>query len=274
MTLHEAIRTKGGQQAASLEKHLNAAGLNDWHDLTKARLNDFREYLDETVARSSAHTYLAVLRSILSRFEDEIDLPCKGFREVLKIKNERPHKTYLSQEEIERLERVEVRNDSEQYVLDEFLIGAYTGMRVSDSREVSIENVKDGYLTYVSLKTGVRATIPVSERTVERIERVRGTHMEMYLATYNDILRRLAERAGINEQTKVVKAGKHLCEPKFRLISSHTARISFCTNLARLKVPLLDISRLAGHTNTAMTERYIIPTQVELNETAMAYFGK
>lgn len=272
MTLIEAIRAKGGQQAAALEKHLSATGLNDWNDLTKTRLNDFREYLDETVARSTAHTYLAVFKAILARYEDEVHIPCKTFREVLRIKNERPHKTFLSQEEIERLERVKIRNASEQYVLDEFLIGAYTGMRVSDSREVSIENIHDGHLTYVSLKTGVRATIPVSERTVERIERVRHTTDGMCLSTYNSILRRLAERAGLNEMTKVVKAGRHLCEPKYRLISSHTARVSFCTNLARLKVPLLDISRLAGHTNTTMTERYIIPTTVELDETALAYF--
>lgn len=274
MTLIEAIRTKGGQQGASLEKHLLATGLNDWNDLTRLHLNDLREHLETTVARSSAHTYLAVFKAILDQFSEEVDIPCRNYREVLRTKNERPHKTFLTKEELERLEGVRTKNDTERYVLDEFLIGAYTGMRVSDTNEVSIENIQDGHLTYVSLKTGVRATIPVNERMVERIERVRGTHLEMYLATYNTILRRLAERAGISEMTKVVKAGKHLCKPKHELISSHTARISFCTNLARLKVPLLDISRLAGHTSTTMTERYIVPTTIDLSESAMAYFGK
>lgn len=270
-TLHDTIQSKAGQHAKALLRLLNECNLNDWEDLTRANLNDFRDHVTERVAQSSARTYFAVFKAILKRYEDDADF-CKDYASILKAKNEKPVKTFLTMKELERVERVETTSPNEQYVLDEFLIGAYTGMRISDAKEISEENMANGYISYVSIKTGVHAVVPMKKGIAERIRRVQANECDIFLSTYNTIIRRLCRRAGITERVKVFKAGEHKKGEKWEYVSSHTARISFATNLAILGVPLLDISRCMGHANTQMTERYVVKTKAELDVKALKYF--
>lgn len=270
-SLQQAIESHAKGATPALLRYLQECELNEWGDLTKANLNDFRDYVAERVAQSTARTYFAVLKAILKRYEDDIDF-CKDYASILKAKNEKPVKTYLTMRELERLERVVPSTANEQYVLDEFLIGAYTGMRISDAREISGENMANGYISYVSIKTGIQAVVPMKNGIEERIKRVQENEFEMPLMTYNRIIRKLCQKAGITERVKVFKAGEHKKGEKWEYVSSHTARISFCTNLANLGVPLLQIAKMAGHTSTQMTERYIVKTKVELDAKALKFF--
>ena len=267
-----AVRQSAGVQAPAIIKHLEAAGISKWQDLTKARLFEFRDGVLESVAPTSARTYFAVFKGVLARYEDE-ETFCRDYRDILHAKKEAPVKTYLTIQDLKRLECVEVRSKLEKQVLYQFLIGAYTGMRISDIREVTKENVTEGQLTYVSKKTAVHAVVPCSDRVLGYILWVQDNEQDITLPGYNKAIRRLCERAGITEKVKVYKAGETLTGPKHEFVSSHTARISFCTNLAKLHVPLLDISRMAGHTSTSMTERYIVNTNVELPQSALKYFA-
>lgn len=270
-TLIAAVRAYADKSAPALVKYLNEANLTDWKDLTKSNLNDFKDLVTERVAQSTARTYFAVFKTVLKRFEDEADF-CKDYREILTAKNVKPVKTFLTVEELERLERVEVLTIPEQYVLDEFLIGAYTGMRLSDAKCVSCDNMANGNLSYISKKTGIHAIVPLKNGVAERVERVQRYRRTMSTAGYNKALRRLCQRAGINERVTVYKAGKSLKGEKWEFISSHSARISFATNLSILGVQLIDIAKLMGHSSIGMTERYIVPTQIHLNDAALGFF--
>ena len=270
-TIQEAIRLHANGAATALLRYLDECQMNDWQDLTKANLNDFRDHVLKQVAQSTARTYFAVFKAILKRYEDDMDF-CKDYSDILKAKNEKPVKTYLTMKDLERLERVEITNPNEQYVLDEFLIGAYTGMRISDAREISEENMANGYISYVSIKTGIHAVVPMKNGIAERIHRVQANELDMPLMTYNRILRRLGQRAGITERVKVFKAGEHLKGEKWEYVSSHTARISFATNLVDMGVPLIEVSRMMGHSSVQMTERYVVKTKAEVNPAALKFF--
>lgn len=270
-TLYEALRAHTPQHQA-LIKHLEASGIHEWGDLTRANLADFRDYLANEVAPSSAKTYLASLRAIMGRYQDEGVIPFTKFSEVLKGKGERPVKTFLTPEEIERLSKVRTNDANERYVLDEFIVGCRIGCRHSDLEQLSEENISNGYLTYTSIKTGITATIPCSDDTLARISRVRERVAPMRLATYNTIIRRLCLRAGLTERVKVHKGGVDKVGPKYLFISSHSARISLCTNLAYMGVPLNDIASLVGHRSVTTTQNYIVRQTPKLNEEAMAYF--
>ena len=270
-TLIEAIQAHAKGATPALLRYLNECQMNDWQDLTKANLNDFRDHVLNNVAQSTAKTYFAVFKTILKRYEDDVEF-CKDYPEILKAKNEKPVKTYLTMKDLEKLERVIPQSANEQYVLDEFLIGAYTGMRISDAKEISEENMANGYISYVSIKTKIHAVVPMKNGIAERIKRVQENECSIHLVTYNDIIRRLCRRAGITERVKVFKAGEHKKGEKWEYCSSHTARISFATNLANLGVPLLDIAKLMGHTSTQMTERYVVKTTAELDTKALKFF--
>lgn len=270
-TLHEAIQAHAKGAAPALTRYLNECRLNDWEDLTRANLNDFRDHVTEQVAQSTARTYFAVFKAILKRYEDDADF-CKDYANILKAKNEKPVKTFLTMKELERLERVEVRTEYERIVLDEFLIGAYTGMRISDAKEISEENMANGYISYVSIKTGVHAVVPMKAGIAERIRRVQANECDVNLMTYNRVLRNLCKRAGITERVKVFKAGEHKKGEKWEYVSSHTARQSFATNLAILGLPIVDIAKLMGHQNIQTTMRYIVNTKANISEKALKYF--
>lgn len=267
----EHMDNKGGA-ADSLRKHLNLAGINGWEDITRTNLYDLRDNLLENVAASTAKTILARFSALLHRIEDDIDLP-KDWESILRVKTEKPVKTYLTGSELKMLEGVPTKNGRERFVLLSFLIGAYTGMRISDTREITAENIVDGFLSYVSLKTSVHSVIPVSPKTVEWIEEMKGAGVSLPLATYNRIVRRLAERAGIDGTVKVFKAGRHLTRKKWECLSSHSARISFCSNLAASGCAMSDISKMAGHTSISTTERYVCDYKIDLPKRALTYLN-
>ena len=273
-TLYESIERAASNkgQAASVRKHLAIVGITDWKDLTKANLFEFRDHLADTVAPNTTKTILASLKAILRRYEEDVELP-REWETILRAKGEKPLKTYLTTSELGKLEGVATKNDIERIVLNQFLVSAWTGMRISDTKGVCIEKVEEGVLTYVSQKTKTTATIPLRPGVMERIQWLQSYGKNLYLATYNDAIRRLARRAGIRSAVVVFKEGKEMRGEKWEFVSSHTARISFCTNLAKTGTDLLTISRLAGHSSVQMTQRYCVPTKVDLNAKAKAFFG-
>lgn len=271
-TLYDAIMTQGGANAPYVVNHLKASGIADWQDCTKVNLMDFVDHLQETVCRSSAHTYAAILKAVLNRYREAGLVPCTDIKEALRCKNEGTQKVFLSARELGRLEDVMTKGAYERFVQLCFLISARTGMRISDTLRVSEENIKDGMLTYVSQKTKVEASVPVSGKTCAWIAEVNAMTERPTIGNYELIIKRLCRRAGIRTACKLFKAGREKECEKWEAVTSHTARVSFVTNALELGVPLISVSRMAGHTNTAQTERYNASRKVNIPAGAMAYF--
>ncbi len=274
-TLQQAISQKEGRGGAgqSLRKHLSAVGIIEWDDITRASLYELRDHLAEVLAPGTARTIMAHVKSIFNRYSDEVELP-KDWAKILTGKTTKPLRTYLTPVELAKFENIEAKNDGERVVQVESLLEAYTGARVSDIMELTKENIQDGVLTYVSKKTKVRASVPVSgkvERWIEYAQEHRND--EPTLKSRNEIIRRLAKKAGIADSVTVFRGGKTIKSPKHEQLSSHSFRISFVTNLQKAGMDMLSIARMAGHTNTAMTERYCAPTTPELSGRAVAYLG-
>ena len=264
------MENKGGV-GQTLRKHLTAVGINDWNDLTRANLYALKDHLAEAVSQNSAKTITANLKALLNRYEEELDLP-KAWGKILSVRGAKPVRTFFTPEELMRFEAVQTYNKKETIVKIESLVEAYTGARISDVMAFTEENIKDGVLTYVSQKTNVRSSVPVSEKVVGWIKYAQEHRdNEPTLAGRNNIIRRLAQRAGIDETVTVFRAGKTVQSPKWEQASSHIFRISFVTNLQKAGLDLLTISRLAGHTQTTMTERYCAPSAPVINERGMRY---
>ena len=262
-----------GGAASSLRKHMAVIGIHRWDDITKSTLYDFRDHLLENLAPSSAKTICAYLKSILNRYEEELDLP-KGWSKILTIKNDTVRRTFLTTDELKLFENVHVKNDRERIVLVESLIEAYTGARISDVMTFTKENFKDGYLTYTSKKTKVTANVPISTKTKGWITYAQEHRKdEPPLNVRNTTIRRLAQRAGIREIVKVRRRGCEEVGEKWQYLSSHSFRCTAATNLSLAGASLTDIKNTLGHTNESMSSRYIVPTKPELSACAMSYFG-
>lgn len=257
-------------------KYFIEAGISDWTDFTKEGLYDFYDTVMAHVSPNSAATMFAAFKVWLGRYEDRLPLPL-NWRKILSVRVTPPVKTFLTHQELNALARVQPRNDFEKTVLYTFLVSARTGMRISDTRSITTANIaRDGdrmWLDYISKKTKTHAQVPISKKTVEMAEWVQEHGVTDYhLWEYNDALRLLCYRAGIRTQVEVLRAGKPHKGEKWLFVSSHTARTSFCTNLAIAGVPVVDIAQLAGHSNYNMTLRYIAVHQVKLPESARVLF--
>lgn len=273
-TLYQAIEAQGGKNAPYVLNHLRACGILDWEDCTKVNLTEFCDHLKEAVCLNSAKNYTAILKAVLNRYKEAGIVPCQDLKDALRCKGESSQKVYLTPEELKLLERLTPMSMNERFVKLCFLISAKTGMRVSDTLRVGEDNIKEGILTYVSQKTKVEASVPVSPKTAEWIGIVNGMKERPTIGNYEIIIKRLCERAGIDSRCRLFRRGKESSIKKWEAVSSHTARVSFVTNALELGVPLISVSRMAGHTNTAQTERYNAGKKVTIPKEAMAYFMK
>ncbi len=272
-TLKQAIKRYSGSQSQALLKYMGKAGIEDWADLTLLNLNGFRDILKESVSPGSAKTYAATFVAVLRRYRDEGILPCRDIDIVTRIAQDKPIKVALTEEELKLFEAITPTTENERYVQACFCVGARTGMRHSDIIRTDLTNIEDGLLTYSSKKTHIIATIPVSNRTMDKIRYIQTLNRDLTLMSYNRLVRTLAERAGITDRVKMHRGGKDLVRRKCDCLSSHSARVTFCTILAGKGVPVNDISVLAGHTNPMQTAGYIVRSTPKLNGDAMKFFN-
>lgn len=273
-TLQESIdriQNKGGA-GASLKKHLAAVGIATWEDITRTALYDLKDHLGEAVAPGTAKTVLANFKALLNRYSDQIELPGDWAR-ILTAKGDSTRGTYLTPDELRRFESVPCHLRKERLVQVESLIEAYTGARLSDVLTFTEENFHDGYLTYTSRKTKVTATVPISEKTKGWIAYAQNHREdEPTLAGRNIIIRRIAKRAGLCAPVKTRRGGVEKVSPKWEVISSHCFRRSCATNLVIAGATLTEARLCLGHTNEAMTSRYVVASRPTLSAKAMAYF--
>lgn len=271
ISLSEALESLNPRQKPGIVKHLATAHIDRWEDFDKWHLARFAGEVKETMAPSSAHTTFAVLKAFLAQFEDELPNLPKNYREILKAKNEAPMKTYLTKEEVEAFGNAWLNSDMERTVRDGFYVSCKTGLRHSDLIKLLPSNFQkreEGgwYLNYVSKKTRIQSTIICSDATKEKVEWLhKHGKQNLSISYYNNMVRELAQRAEINTEVSVYKAGKEISGPKWMFLSSHSARISFCTILADLGTDILDIMQMAGHKDTQTTIRYIVRHDVKLN---------
>ena len=241
-----------------------------WKDLTTLNLSKVREHITEKVAGNSACTYLAIIKAFLSEYIDEGLIPCKNPAKELKAKRVPSEQVVLNADEIRLIENYQPRTEQEKWVKAQFLCEYYCLARSSDIQQLTAENIKGDFLTYVSKKTMVATTVPLHKNFVKYFKQ-RGKTLDR--ASYNRIIKRICKNCGICEEVKLFYHGKVQIRPKYELIGSHTARRSGATELAKRDVPIATISKLMNHTNTLITSRYIFADTRNLGEEAMNFFN-
>ena len=245
--------------------------LPEWNDFTRGNIRDIVELLKKECCGSSARTYSAMIRSVLNYNKEIVNIPCKDFENELRIKNEPHVAIFLTLDDLNKLERYKPGNEREDVILAQFLVGCYTGARHSDILCLNEDNIQGKYITYVSKKTKTPASVEL-KKGLHRLLGI-ATTREYSSATFNYTIRDICRKAGIDGNVKVFKAGKSLTGKKYQFVSSHTARRSFASNLANLGVPIREIQLRMGHSNTSMTERYILSPVNKLPESAKGYFN-
>ena len=177
-------------------------------------------------------------------------------------------KIYLTEEDLETLENLQIEDPSYQVVLDLFLIGCETGLRFSDFIRLTEHDIRNNELHIVPKKTkntGVKKIIiPLSARFQQILKNYDGKPPQFdrnQLTKFNKTIRELCEKAKMNDEIKFYRevSGQTLMitKKKFEEVSSHTCRRTFCTLKFLKGMPAHVIMKFSGHKSERSFLKYL-----------------
>ena len=165
---------------------------------------------------------------------------------------------------------------------DLFIISARTGLRFSDLRHIGSAtwDMSEGKetLTILIQKTNDRLSIPLHKQVIEIYEKYKGVlPLPVDKSKYNEHVRLCAKLAGITENIATFEweKGRPVMKDhkKYELISSHTGRRSFATNLYLVCKSPHYVMNLTGHQTEENFKRYICVDQKEMAEVVRKYIN-
>ena len=185
--------------------------------------------------------------------------------EDFRVIEEETEKIYLNDSELKKIYKLNLANNKRlEKVRDLFIVGCYTGLRFSDLKQIKSQNFikNETHLKIKTQKTGELVIIPLHSTIKEIIRKYNGelpppiSNQKM-----NKYLKDIGENAKIDnlESTSITKGGMRVDKTykKYKLITVHTARRSFATNMYLNDIPSISIMKITGHKTEKAFLRYI-----------------
>lgn len=207
---------------------------------------------------------IKVLKSILNSATE------RGFNTYMSYKSkdfkalrEDVYNVYLSEEELARIKNLDLAYSKKlTHVRDLFMIACYTGLRFSDFSKLTTENIKNDMIKVRTQKTGTHVIIPILPEVITIIERYEGKLPKAYCnQKMNEYLKLIMQAAGFDEiiQKSHTSGNKTIKKTfmKWEMVSTHTARRSFATNMFKRGIPALSIMQITGHSTEKSFMTYI-----------------
>ena len=170
---------------------------------------------------------------------------------------------YLTFEEYDEILKLKLENKREDIIRDLFLIGCDTGLRFEDYSSLKKDNFQNGILSLVTRKTKHRVTIPISPLVHKILNKYNGDLPNFNSnPIFNKKIKEICKRAGIDAMTTLKKdingSIVDVSKPKYKWVSSHTARRSFATNYyMETEAHTYDIMSITGHKTESQFLNYI-----------------
>lgn len=249
---------KGYEKARRNDKEL------DFEDITIDFYSDFTAYLQTLdLSLNTIGHKIQTLKIWLNEASDKGINTNKQYKnQRFKVTTERTDSVYLSVTELEKIYETDCQSERLNRVRDLFLIGAFTGLRFSDFTSITKDNIKNSTIHIEQHKTGGKVTIPL-HRIVLEIWRKYGEKLPQPISNqkFNDYIKEVCRLAGIEEteQKNITKGGMRIRQTfkKYELVTSHTARRSFATNLYLSGFPAISIMQITGHRTEKAFMAYI-----------------
>ncbi|AGO48778.1 site specific recombinase, tyrosine [Cellulophaga phage phi46:3] len=247
-------------------------------DVNSVVLNDFSTYLcDEAkFAPTTSKRLVGRVKFFLNRAEKTGIKTDPSFKERVYVQKEETDilVPYLNEEEIERIFRLDLSNDQTlDNIRDSFLISLWSGLRISDfNKNLDISNIDGEYIKIMTTKTGSWVTIPLHPHVKAVLNKRFGALPVKYSDKhFNEHVKTVCMLADIDEEIKGKLFDKDKKRklvdvyPKYKLISSHSGRRSFATNLHG-SIPDHILADLGGWSDIKMMLHYVKRTKKESAE--------
>ncbi len=226
-----------------------------FNELTLDTIETFSHFLrnkgyhTNTIAKHLKHLKRYVNTAIDKGYMDIKDY---AFR-VYKIRTEESHHTFLSSDELHRLQTLKLDEKSAKHrqALDAFLFSCYTGIRYSDFIHLTQDNISTSnqltWLTYKTIKTGTEVRLPLNLLFNGRAISILNRHRNDLNSFFN-----LKNNSNLNKELRLIARLAGLSKP----FSFHTARHTYATLLLYKGVNITTVQKLLGHKSIKTTQIY------------------
>lgn len=195
----------------------------------------------------------------------------KGFHNNLDFKkfktiNNTIEVIYLTMDELMKLYKHSFDSKRLEHVRDFYCFGCFTGLRFSDLKQLKTSNVFNDYILLNIQKTKtIDHKIPLNRFAKEILMKYKGTLYEPLPSIsgqkFNLYIKECCGLAKINTPINTTRyVGQKRIDkvtPKYKLITSHTARKTFVTNSLILGMKEMVIRNITGHKDEASFKRYV-----------------
>jgi integrase len=256
----------------------------DFGNIDVNTLIDFRDYLT-TVKEFSVNNiakHIDNVRQFLraataAKIEIDIDTINPS---MLRVARENAKSIYLNEKELELIYNIDLSHKpTHDRVRDLFAIGCNTGLRISDYNNIQPHNIKGDTLHIIQQKTGDPVYIPIHKIVSEIFAKYKGiAPPKISDQKLNKYIKDVCSMAGIVDKIEVqkTKAGERTKNVlhKWQLVTSHTARRSFASNLIKRGVPVHIIMAMTGHKKESVFLKYVKISPMEYGEMLREYMSK
>jgi integrase len=246
----------------------------DFENITLEFYNNYTGFLSQehSLSANTVGKHIKTIKSFMNEATERgINQNLEFRKKKFKTIREEADTVYLSVKELERFEKLKLTASPRlERVRDLFLIGCYTGLRFSDFTQIKAENInlEKSMLLIRTQKTSERVAIPLHKTVKLIMQKYNYNLPKPYVnQVMNNYIKEVASLADIKELTETTITRGGVVEkstlPKFKLISTHTARRSFATNIYLAGVPTISIMKITGHKTERSFMAYIRISQEE-----------
>jgi integrase len=236
-----------------------------FNDIDATFYSTYIQYLNGlNLAKNSVGKQIKVLKTFLNAASDQgLNSNQIHKSKIFKKPTEEVDKVYLTDDEIQRIYKLNLNDNKDLEVTrDLFIIACYTGFRFSDFTSLKREHIGEEFITKMTLKTKARVIIPIHPIVREILLKYNNELPEGYSNQHvNRQLKEIVEAAEITSDVEIIKTigGRSVRNvfKKFELVSTHTGRRSFATNAYLAGVPTISIMFITGHSTESAFMSYI-----------------
>lgn len=179
---------------------------------------------------------------------------------------------YLTEEELLCIYHLELEDRILERVKDNFCFACFTGLRFSDASKINSDNIQDDYVVVKTEKTRDFLKIPLNDYAKDILKKY-NNNLPPFLSNQkaNEYIKEIGEKAKIKTPVTVThfSGSKKIEEtlPKYKFISSHTARRTFITLALEKGMRAEVVMEITGHKKYESFKKYIkITDKVKLIE--------
>lgn len=234
--------------------------------------------IKKSFTQNSVGKHIKILKVMLNEAPNE--LIAQSNYKKFRVFTEDVDNIYLNETELNELKKADFSKLPHlDHVRDWFLLLSWTGCRFSDLEKIGKSDIREKKITFRQQKTGNKITIPLHPVVFEILNKYNyKLPNSISNQKFNEYIKIVVKDAGIVQLESIsrTRAGKLITVqlPKYELVSSHTGRRSFATNMYKQGIPSLTIMSVTGHKMEKSFLKYIKVKQSEHAEIMAAAWKK